>query len=456
MGERLLDAVIVGGGPAGLSAALELRDRDILLLEASSRLGGRLRSEPRGPYWLNLGGHLLPPAGSRIRAMLDTLGLTVVPIPGKKLAICLDGTVHAPEHAGALPFILPLSLSGRVSMARVGLRLMRAARGWRRALAVVPGESATARRERLAQFLSDRSFRDLIGPVSGRVDAIFAAAGRRAAVEIDEQAAGVGVSLFGAVWGGRGGPQAINLDGGSGRLAEAVAKAVGPRHIRLGAEVVEVAASGGQVRVSYRREGTVETVTARHAIVAVPAFVAARIVTALPDRLRTTLQTVQYGPFVSLGILTREASPMPWDDLYAVVFPEASFDMFFNHANPLRTGGTRQPGGSLMVYAGGRKARDLLERTDAEIEALFLADLRRAFPQIEGIVAETQVAKWNPGNASRSVGFRFDAMIDYCARADTAIHFAGDYFAEIGSMETAASSAHEAALKVRAQLPHSS
>ena len=39
------DVVIVGGGIAGLSAAWRLRHRDVLLLEAGDRLGGRMRSD---------------------------------------------------------------------------------------------------------------------------------------------------------------------------------------------------------------------------------------------------------------------------------------------------------------------------------------------------------------------------------------------------------------------------
>ena len=55
MSEGRYEAVIVGAGIAGLTAGWTLRDRKILVLEATDRVGGRMRSEPRGPYWLNLG-----------------------------------------------------------------------------------------------------------------------------------------------------------------------------------------------------------------------------------------------------------------------------------------------------------------------------------------------------------------------------------------------------------------
>lgn len=44
------DAVIVGGGLAGLSAAWRLRHWDIELLESDHRVGGRIRSERRGRW----------------------------------------------------------------------------------------------------------------------------------------------------------------------------------------------------------------------------------------------------------------------------------------------------------------------------------------------------------------------------------------------------------------------
>ena len=58
------DVVIIGGGLAGLSAAWRLRDWDIQLLESSDRIGGRIRSEKRGQYWMNWGGHMFAGEGS--------------------------------------------------------------------------------------------------------------------------------------------------------------------------------------------------------------------------------------------------------------------------------------------------------------------------------------------------------------------------------------------------------
>ena len=76
------DVVIVGGGIAGLAAAWRLRHRDVLLLEAGDRLGGRMRSDPCGDYWLNYGAHLFPAPGSLVDGMARDCGLETVPVTG--------------------------------------------------------------------------------------------------------------------------------------------------------------------------------------------------------------------------------------------------------------------------------------------------------------------------------------------------------------------------------------
>jgi len=87
MSERRYDAVIVGAGIAGLTAGWTLADRDILVLEASERVGGRMRSEPRGPYWLNLGAHLFGGPGTLLDRLVTEMGLETRPIPGNRMGL---------------------------------------------------------------------------------------------------------------------------------------------------------------------------------------------------------------------------------------------------------------------------------------------------------------------------------------------------------------------------------
>lgn len=444
------DVVVIGGGPAGIAAAWELRDKRVLVIEKSSRLGGRLYSVTRGDYWMNLGGHLFPGPGSHMRNLLHSIGLDVIRIPGNKFAILWSGKVHAPRSVSALPLTLPMTLGERVSLASIGLRILKAVKGWQKAMMPVYGENNQRRRARVARYMSNLSFRDFIGRPPRRVEQMFQSAARRAAAEMEDQSAGVGVSLFGAVWAGKGDAMAVNLDGGSGRLGEVMMELLADR-VRYNASARTVRKTGDRVNVTYEMDGMEHTVTTSQVIVAVPAYEAVELVQDLPNDVRSTLSKVQYGPFPTMGILTDETGPMPYDGIYAITTPEASFDMFFNHANPLRDG-PRKAGGSLMVYSGGTPARELLKLSDDEIRETYLADVFKMYPELKGHIKETIVQRWVPGNTYRPAGFNFDAVLSYCERDDVDIHFAGDYFAEIGNMEIAAGSAHEAARRARKRL----
>ena len=445
------DVVIVGGGPAGVAAAVELRDRDFVILEATDRLGGRLLSYSRDQYWLNLGGHLFPGADSSMQRTLDVLGLRTIEIPGIKFAMTFESKFYKRHRIEAYPFVLPMTLKERAALVRTGLKVRRAVRGWHQAAAALPGETEAERRSRVSQYMSDRTFRQLVGNMPERVDSIFRCSARRAAAEIEIQSAGTGVSLYGAVWSGGKSTMAFNLDGGSGRLGEVAAERFHDR-VRFRAQVTNVQEIVGGAAVRFTSDLSEQTITARHVILAVPAPISSEVVTGLPATVAKVLADVTYGPFLTMAVLTDETQPMPYDDVYAMTAPAESFDMFFNHANPLRRDGRRAPGGSLMVYSGAAKAQALLSESDAKIAQAYLDDLYRIFPSLRGHVVETIVQRWDRGNTFRPPGLDFAPMLNYCARTDTRIHFCGDWFGELGTMEVAASTAIEAALLVESNL----
>src|SRR5262245_45776825 len=447
MSERRFDAVIVGAGIAGLTAAWTLAGRDILVLEASERVGGRMRSEPRGPYWLNLGAHLFGGPGTLLDRLVTEMGLETRPIPGNRMGLAFKGRLLASGRPETYPLRLPLSLGARLSFIRAGLRLRAASREYLRVVRPLPGETAAARRARGRAYRDARTFADFLGALPPDAAGIFRAVAERVTAGPEQISAGCGATLFALVWGGTQ-TLARNLIGGSELLPQALARRLGARVV-TGAPVREIVQSADGVRVRFRRRGLAEEVSAAYAIVATPADVTRGIVRDLPDETAEALGWIPYGPFVCGAFLTDEPGPAPWDRIYAVAVVNRSFNMLFNHANPLRGPGKREPGGSLMVYAGGDRGRRLLALTDAEIRERFLGDLRAVLPATAGIVREVVIQRWEralpyapPGRALRQ------PALD---RPLGRVLLAGDYL-EFPEMEAAAATGQEAAREVLRRL----
>ena len=444
----VVDAVVVGAGIAGLAAAWELRDRDVLVLEATDRIGGRIRSEPRDPYWLNVGAHVFAGPGSATARLVEETGVEAVPVPGQLAALELNGRILVGGRPELYPFRLPLATAERVALIRSGLRLRRAVAAYERVSRRRDGESPAETRRRVLAYGDDRTFADWLGEQPGDADALFRATVTRSTAEMDEVSFGHGAGYFALVWSSDGG-LSRNIVGGAGTLMSAAAAGL-RQPVVTGAEVEEVVERDGAVHVRYRKDGIVHEVRAHGAVVTTKAFEAARIVTGLPAETLSALEALPYGPTVVMAILTGETGPMPWDDLYALATPKRSFSMLFNVANVLRPRGERLPGGSLMVYRSAHAALELFDLPDEVVEQRFLESLYDVYPQARGIVQETLLLKLPrmlpyvaPGRA---------ALQPALERPLGRVHLAGDYLGGFYT-DTAVSTGQEAAAKIRATLP---
>jgi protoporphyrinogen/coproporphyrinogen III oxidase len=429
------DVVIIGGGIAGLSAAWRLRHRDALLLEAADRLGGRMRSDPCGDYWLNYGAHLFPGPGSLVDGMARECGLETVPVTGSMMGLAVGSTLLTGGRVETYPLRLPLSVGDRIALARAGVKVQR----------------AVARYHRLEQrfdFEDDRTFAAFLGPLPSPVREIFSCAAHRATAELDELSAGCGIGLFALVWGGKRSLIARNLLGGSGRLPAALGRELGER-ARAGCRVHAIRPDGAELLV-HHDDGEV---SARHVIVAVQAPYAAPLVAPVAPQSAAALSQLTYGAFVSVAVETSETTAMPYDDLYAMATPGRVFDMFTNQAHALRRGGPRRPGGSLMLFAGAHGAAALIHEPDELIVDRFLADLHELYPQTRGVIAGATVQRWELGNVYARPGRgRLQAPLEGALGAYENLHLAGDYFAELGNIEAAARTGLAAAERVDARI----
>lgn len=439
---------MVGAGIAGLSAAWELRDRDVLVLEAADRVGGRIKSAPRGRYWLNFGAHVFGGAHSATGKLLEQTGVEALTVPGILTAVALKGRIVASGRVETYPFRLPLALGDRLALIRLGVRLRRAVARYGRLARPQPGESSAARQARTLSYLGDRSFADFFGPLPPDVDAVVRPTIERSSGEPDEVAAGYGIGYFHLVW-NRGEGLSRNLLGGPSTLTERIAVALGGR-LLINSRVGEVVSEGDGVRVRYVRDGMQREVSARFAVMATPSYVTRAIVRGLPEETDRALGEIVYGPFVVAALSTAETSPMPYDGLYALAVAKKSFNMLFNTANVLRSPVThREPGGSLMIYAGARLGRRLLDLDDERITNLYLDDLNDLYPEAGRVVREVVIQRWEQGLPFPRPGRdRFQSSLE---RSLGNVFLAGDYLGTWYT-ETAIQTGTAAAASIRARL----
>ena len=394
--KTMREVVIVGGGIAGLASAWRLRHRDVVVLEAEARVGGRIRSERRGQYWLNWGAHVYAGGGSQTDWLLQSTGVDVAPITGVLTALAMNGKLLTTGRIETYPFRIPMSNAARLDLLRATAKVGASVAKYAKLVQQRPGESPATRQQRIYDFMNDRTFADLVGPLSKDAEAFFKPTVTRSAADLHEISAGAGVGYFSLVW-GIGGGLTNGILGGPATLTETIAGALGDR-LRLGVEVHEVEQRQQSVIVRYREDGVEREIEAGYAILATPATVTQRIAINLDADVKAALSKVVYGPYVSAAFLTNETTPQVWDGAYSIATPNRSFNIILNQASLVRARETeRQPGGSIMTFSPASLAKELLQLSDDEIRDRYIRDLDEVLPGFARHVEEAHIQRWYTG-----------------------------------------------------------
>jgi oxygen-dependent protoporphyrinogen oxidase len=425
MEDVIKDVVIVGGGLAGLAAAWQLRECDVMLLEADGRVGGRVRSESRGPHWLNWGGHVYDGgASSSTQWLLQDTGIESRPVPGNLAGLSMNGQLLLSGRVETFPFRVQMPWRDRASLLRAGAKVRLAVARYARLSKRRPGEDESVRQQRVYDFMNDRSFADFVGDLPPDAEALFKPTVTRSSAEMDQISAGAGVGYFNLIW-NIGAGLSHSIVGGPSNLTEGIADALGET-IELGASVEEVVHGKNTVVVRFRQNGVEREIRARCVILATTANVSQRIAVDLDDEVRDALAKIEYGPFVSAAFLTGEAERQPWDGTYAVATPNRSFNVVLNMSNNVHGySQDRVPGSSFMAFSPGNLARHLLDQDDETILKTYLDDLDQVLPGVASHLVEAEVARWPtaspycfPGRAK---------LQPVLTRRDSRVMLAGDY-----------------------------
>jgi oxygen-dependent protoporphyrinogen oxidase len=448
MTELDTEVVVVGAGIAGLAAAWRLRRRDVVLLEAADRVGGRLCSERRGGYWLNWGAHVFSGPDSATGRLLEEVGIEAVPVPGELAALAMKGRLLTDGRVETYPFRIPMPWASRLALLRSGARVRLAVRRYGEVCAPRPGDSPGDLQQRVYDFMGDESFADYVGPLPDDADAMFRPTVMRSAGSPEQVSAGAGVGYFRLVWDRRSG-LSRNILGGPSTLTEAIRTVLASR-VRTGAEVTEVLQSTHSVTVRYKKGAGTAEMRARHCVLATPAPITAQVAVGLEPETADALRRIVYGPYVSAALLTTETGARPWDRCYAIATPGRAFNIFFNVTSIARAEEpARQPGSSIMVFSPAQLAERLLPYDDNEIIERYLADADEIFPGFRDSVSEAHVKRWPLGLAYCFPGR--GGLQTSLSRPLGRIRLAGDYLGTFYT-ETAVTTGWQAADAILADL----
>ena len=424
-----MTVAIVGGGVAGLSAAWALRRvgvDDVHVYELDAEVGGTARGTRTDGRAHPLGAHYLPQPSAEsvaVRALLTELGV----ITGRDAAgePIYDETMlcQAPEHRlyqagrwidGLYPRLgatrAELAEQDRLQAELATLREARGADG--RRVFVLPRARSSADpawtaldRQTLASWLDERGYR------SPRTRWWVEYAVRDDyGTTLETTSAWAGLHYFCAR--GLEDPEVLTWPEGNGWLVEQLRRRLEPT-LRPGALVTRVTppAAQGPARIEVARDGWTHVVEADHVVVAVPHFVAARVVEGVARRPELT-----YAPWL-VAHLHVPAPPVgaAWDNVLhdsdALGYVVSTHQTLAVHPGPAVLSWYKP----LCAGDPTEARRGLLRATHGELAEAALRDLERAHPDLRRQVTRVDVTRWGHGMVRPTPGLVWGGALDALA-----------------------------------------
>ncbi|MDI3389890.1 NAD(P)/FAD-dependent oxidoreductase [Streptomyces sp. B-S-A8] len=430
-----LDVAVVGAGIAGLTTAHELRRAGLTVrvFEELPYVGGRMRSFRHDGYVVDEGAEQLPERGYRATwELLARLGVTDREVPriGKGLGVWRDGRAH-PGLCDAAALVTGAGLSPR---ARLDLARFLAWTARYRGRFDIDHPERTPVGARTVASLARGYHRELhdylLQPVVGGSFGWDTA--RSAAAPL------IGLmQTAGPVSGWRTYHDGMDLP--ARRLAEHL-------DVTTGTPVHEVVDDGREVRLRT----PAGSVTARAAVLAVPAPVAARLHPGAPQDERDFLTASTFTPNLKVScLLDRPLAPPSPRPLYALFTPDPEEDLLagimIDHAR--HPGRAPAGAGLLTLVADPRRIPELRGADPQETARRLIRAAARYVPGLPGAVRDHFVHSFThalPEATPPALAHR----PRFAARPARRVEYAGDWLTLCPASEAAVRSGALAAARV--------
>lgn len=477
--QRRAGALVLGGGVAGLAAARGLLRRgvqDLHLLELEDQPGGNSRGHQLAGMACPLGAHYLPLPGVQAREVsewLHEIGL---------LRQALGRTVADERHLCHSPqerlFYEGAWVEGLLPPLEPGSESVRQMQAFALAVAQVRREGAGAARQAGAPAFALPAHRSAWGPLQAALDA------QSFATWLDQRgfndahlrwylgyccrddygatpaevSAWAGLHYFasrhgfhapGDEAGGEEREAVFTWPEGNAWLTQRLAAPLGER-LHGGRTVLRVSEGRHEVQVLAWNEKTqqLESWTAPQVVLAVPLFIAARIVQNPPGALREAAARLHYAPWLvanlqlSGPLLGRVGAPASWDNVVYGGRGLGYVDAMHQSLHPV-------PGATVLTayHAVARGERAALLAEDARPWAeRVLAELRTAHPDIDHRVQNIHLMRWGHAMAIPAPGLQRHPALQALRSARGRLRFAHADLAGYSVFEEAFTAGSEAAL----------